>query len=172
MDYTTPALVGLYAAGGLYVARYLKGSSQEIGWAALGTAAAVGAGSSIVGSQISSGLVCPHSPGAPICESASSAAVAWGVVWAMNDMDSANMFVPVQFGAHMLALYVAPYVRAYTVSGKSDDMSEDSSSWDLGALFGTSSSSSSEEEKSAVQAMVDEEDVPEEDDLTLMKEAM
>ena len=82
------------------------------------------------------------------------------------------MFVPVQFGAHMLALYVAPYVRAYTVSGKSDDTSEEylassngSSSWDLGALIGSSSSSSSasskeEKDVGAVQELVNaEEDI-------------
>jgi hypothetical protein len=128
MDFITPAVVGVYAAGGLYVARYLRGSSREITMTALGAAAAIGAASAVVAPQVTSSMVCGHSPGAPIVEAAASSAVSWAAVWALADMESANMFVPVQMGAHLTGAWAAKYVRAYlsTMNAKSDDESMDS----------------------------------------------
>ena len=136
MDYITPTLVGVYSAGGLYVARYIKGSSQELSITVLGTAALIGAASAVAAPQISNKLVCPHSPGAPLCEAGTSAAVAWAAVLALNNMESANMFVPVQLGSHLLALVVAPYIRAYT--DKADAKKADAKAkkdWDLSSLM-------------------------------------
>jgi hypothetical protein len=113
MDYITPAVVGAYAAGGLYVARYFRGSSQEITMTALGAAAAIGAASAVVAPQVTSTMICGHSPGAPLVEAAASSAVAWAAVFALSDMESANMFVPVQMGAHLAGSWAAKYVRAY-----------------------------------------------------------
>lgn len=124
MDYVKPSLVAAYAAGGLYVARYLKGSSEDISTNALGTAAAIGFASAFVAPIVSTKLICPKdctSGTKNLAEAASSAAVAWAAVLAMSDMDSANMFVPVQLGSHLVANFTAPYVQSWMVSKKKAD---------------------------------------------------
>lgn len=113
--YVNPLLTAVYSAGGLYVARSLKGSSEVISLTALGTAAAIGGASALVAKPVTGRLVCPHSPGAVLIEAATSSAVAWAAVWAIDDMESANMFVPVQFGSQLLAGVVAPYIQLWMV---------------------------------------------------------
>ena len=132
VDYVKPALIGAYAAGGLYVARWLKGSSQDISMTALGSAAAIGAVSAFMAPPLSKSLVCPHSPAAPLIESAASAGVSWAAIWVLADMESANMFVPVQLGAHLLGFYVAPKISALMTPAPpptEDNFKNDSMPW-------------------------------------------
>lgn len=126
----TPSIIGAYSAGGLYVARYLNGTADDVSWTALGAAAAIGAASAYAAPQISKSLVCPHSPGAPLVEAAASAAVSWAIVLSLTDMESANMFAPVQLGAHLVGTYAANYVRAWQVSGQSSSAAKASVSMD------------------------------------------
>jgi hypothetical protein len=119
MNFVKPALVGAYSAGGLYVARYLKGSSDDISTNALATAAAVGFASAWVAPSLSKNLVCEKTPGSGLVEASASAAVSWAAVLAMSDMESANMFVPVQLGSHIVANFTTPYVLAWF--SKKDD---------------------------------------------------
>ena len=115
MDFMTPAYVGAAAVGGLYVARMVRGSGAPLGWGTLAVAAGTAAASAVVAPGISSRLVCPHSPGAPLVEAASSAAVSWAGIAMLSNMDDANMFVPVQIGAYLAGSYASKYVRAWQV---------------------------------------------------------
>ena len=115
LDYMTPAYVGAAAVGGLYVARYVRGSGAPLGWDTLALAAGTAAASAVVAPGISARLVCPHSPGAPVVEAASSAAVSWAGIAVLSSMDDANMFVPIQVGAYLAGTYAAKYARAWQV---------------------------------------------------------
>ncbi len=125
MDYLTPSYVGAAAVGGLYVARYIRGSSSEIGWTTIAVAAGTAAASAVVAPGISARLVCPHSPGAPLVEAASSAAVSWAGLAVLSSMDDANMFVPVQIGAYLAGTYAAKYMRAWNAQKQMASMPAD-----------------------------------------------
>lgn len=115
MDFMTPAYVGAAAIGGLYVARWARGYGANIGFSEMALAGGIAAAASIPAPGISARLVCPHSPGAPLVEAASSAAVSWAGLAVLSNMDDANMFVPVQIGAYLAGTYAAKYMRAYQV---------------------------------------------------------
>ena len=116
IDLITPAYVGAAAVGGLYVARYIRGSGGEMGWTQLALAAGTAAAATVVTPAICARLVCPHSPGAPLVEAAASSVVSWAAILAMSDMESANMFVPVQIGAYLVGTYAAKKLRAFQVA--------------------------------------------------------
>ena len=116
MDLMTPAYVGAAAVGGLYVARYVRGSgTRGISMTQLAVAAGTAAAAAVVAPGISASLVCPHSPGAPLVEASASAAVSWAVLATISDMGTANMFVPVQVGAYLAGTYASKYMRAWQV---------------------------------------------------------
>ena len=116
MDLMTPAYVGAAAVGGLYVARYVRGSgSRGISMTQMALAAGTAAASAIAAPGISARIVCPHSPGAPLVEATASAAVSWAVIASISDMGTANMFVPVQVGAYLAGTYASKYMRAWQV---------------------------------------------------------
>lgn len=112
----TPAYVGAAAVGGLYVARYVRGSgTRGISMTQMAIAAGTSAAAAFVAPGISASIVCPHSPGAPLVEATASAAVSWAVLATMSDMGTANMFVPVQVGAYLAGSYASKYMRAWQV---------------------------------------------------------
>lgn len=125
MDYLTPSYVGAAAVGGLYFARYMRGSSSDIGWTTIAVAAGTAAASAVVAPGISARLVCPHSPGAPLVEATASAAVSWAGLAVLSSMEDANMFVPVQVGAYLAGTYAAKYMRAWNAQKQMASMPAD-----------------------------------------------
>ncbi len=112
MDFMTPAYVGAAAAGGLYVSKYLRGSNESIGLMQLALAAGTAAASAFVAPGVSARLVCPHSPGAPLVEAATSGAASWAALAVLSSTNDASMFLPVQIGAYLAGSYAAKYMRA------------------------------------------------------------
>jgi hypothetical protein len=112
MDYTTAGYVGAASVAGLYVARAFRGGARApLSWTQLGMVAGTSAASAVVAPTISASLVCPHSPGAPLVESAASAGVAYGIMYALGDRTGATMFVPVQIGAYLAGTWVSRWMR-------------------------------------------------------------
>ena len=109
----TPAYVGAATIGGLYIARYARGSSAPLEWNTLAVAAGVAVASAAVAPGITARLICPHSPSALLVKAASSAAVSWAGIAVLSNMDDANMFVPIQFGAYLAGDYAAKYVLVW-----------------------------------------------------------
>ena len=109
MDYTTPALVGAASVGGIYLSRMLRKSSGSVPMSQVAIAAGISAVSAAIAPMLSARLVCPHSPVASLIEAGASSGVAWGALAAVADMKTANMFVPVQFGAHLVGKWTGKY---------------------------------------------------------------
>lgn len=106
MDLTTPALVGATAVAGLYAVRRMRNANAILPVSQLAMVGAISAASAALAPMATSRLVCPHSPAAGLVEAAASSGIAWTALAATNDVTSANMFLPVQFGAHLVGSYV------------------------------------------------------------------
>lgn len=112
IDYSTATYVGLASIAGLYLARSLKsGTKTPLTWTQLGMVGVTSAGSAVVAPKVTSMLVCPHSPGAPLVESVASAGVAYGVMVALGDSTNAMMFVPVQIGAYLAGTWTSRWMK-------------------------------------------------------------
>jgi hypothetical protein len=127
MDYTAAGYVGAASVAGLYLARAFRvGPTTPLSWTQLGMVAATSAGSALVAPTLSASLICPHSPGAPIVESAASAGVSYGVMYALGDRTGAAMFVPVQMGAYLAGTWATRWMRqrAATTAAQSEPLTD------------------------------------------------
>lgn len=98
---TTPGVIAALAVAGVVGGRYARGVYVLPPVAQLAAVAATSAGSAALAHFMLPHLMCPRSDSAPVAEGALSTVYAWGAVYATMGSESAWMFAPLQFVAHV-----------------------------------------------------------------------
>lgn len=109
-DFTTPAIIALYAVGGVYVLRFLKGSSSQVPLPVIATIAGTAAASSAIAARVLPSVMCPKADIAPVAQAAISTGLSWIALNVIADMETANSMVPVSMSADLLGNYAAHMV--------------------------------------------------------------
>ena len=109
-DFTTPAIIALYAVGGVYVLRFFKGSTSQVPIPVIATIAGTVAASSAIAARVLPSVMCPKADIAPVAQAAISTGLSWVALNVVADMETANSMVPVSMGADLLGNYAAHMV--------------------------------------------------------------
>ncbi len=124
-DFTTPAIVGLYAMAGVFIVRALKGATTPVAFPVLAVIAGTAAASSAVASRVLPAVVCPKSDIAPLAQAAISTGLSWVALNVLADMETATTMVPVNLASDVLGTYAAGLVlKQDSVQGKKHHPSE------------------------------------------------
>jgi hypothetical protein len=109
-DFTTPAIVGVYAMAGVFIVRALKGATTPVAFPVLAVVAGTAAASSAVASRVLPAVVCPKSDIAPLAQAAIATGLSWVALNVLADMDTATTMVPVTLTSDVLGNYAASLV--------------------------------------------------------------
>jgi hypothetical protein len=110
----TAGVVGVYSVAGIYIARWLRGSSAPISTNdlafAAGTSAVAAWGAPMVVKMVSK----EDSDIEPFLEAGASAALTWPVMyWASGSSTAANMFLPIQAVSHLTGSFAVSKWRKW-----------------------------------------------------------
>lgn len=129
-DFTTPAIVGVYALAGLFIVRSMKGAVSPVSTEMLFLVGGTSAAATVLASRILPSVVGPESDIGPLAHSAISAGITWVVMGALSDPESAKTMIPVSFVADLTGNYAASMVQKGAWKMQKKDKVEESNSDD------------------------------------------
>ena len=110
----TAAVVGVYSLAGIYIARWMRGSTSTLSNNELAFAVGTSAAAAWGAPKVTAMIVKPDSDVEPFVEAAASAALTWPVMyWASGSANAANMFLPVQAVSHLTGSYAVTKWRRW-----------------------------------------------------------
>jgi len=110
MDFTTPAIIGLYSVAGIYIVRALRGSTSPVQVPTLLLVAGTSMAASVTAARVLPSFMCPKAELAPMLQTGISAGMQWVVLNVVADMETANTMVPVAVVSDVLGNYAASMV--------------------------------------------------------------
>lgn len=110
MDFTTPAIIGLYSVAGIYIVRALRGSTSPVQVPTLLMVAGTSMAASVTAARVLPSFMCPKAELAPMLQTGISAGMQWLVLNVVADMETANTMVPVAVVSDVLGNYAASMV--------------------------------------------------------------
>ena len=110
----TAGVVGVYSVAGVYIARWLRGSTSPITTKDLAFAAGTSAAAAWGAPMLAKMVVKEDSSVEPLVEAAASAALTWPVMyWASGSSTAANMFLPIQAVSHLTGSFAVSKWRKW-----------------------------------------------------------
>jgi hypothetical protein len=110
----TAGVVGLYSVAGVYIARWLRGSSAPLSTNDLAFAAGTSAAAAWGAPMVVKMVLKENSDIEPFVEAGASAALTWPVMyWASGSSTAANMFLPIQAVSHLTGSFAVSKWRKW-----------------------------------------------------------
>ena len=117
MKAKTALVVGVYSIAGIYIARWMRGSTSIVTNNELAFAAGTSAVAAWGAPHVAKMVVKHNSDIEPFAEAAASAALTWPVMyWASGSTAAANMFLPIQAVSHLTGSFaVTKWKRTHSL---------------------------------------------------------